>query len=118
MPKCGNCGRSHSGTAEIRACYERSGRSTKSAARSTANKSMPKKQGRKRKPLPESLRPIKNKQPKRRSGPASRRMPSNADDYVSDVRGHRPRGRPTPTTGEFCNSCDAEIDLQGLCKCS
>ena len=118
MPICGNCKQSHPGAKEVRECYQDSGRSVQPRGvrppRRVKSESKPKVQ---RTPSG-GPGPGGRRQPNRSSGPRSSSTPSNTDSYVSDVRGHRPRGRPTPTTGQFCNACGAEIDIQGLCRCS
>ena len=42
----------------------------------------------------------------------------NNDQYYSASQGHRPRGRPTPMSGETCNSCGSPITSAAKCNCS
>ena len=74
---------------------------------------------------PQSSGSRKPRKPKPSSGSGSaakrnrrKRQFENNDQYYSDSFGHRPRGRPTPMSGETCNSCGSPIRWDGNCNCS
>ena len=69
-----------------------------------------------------SRKPRKPK-PSSGSGSAAKRLKrkkqfENNDQYYSASHGHRPRGRPTPMSGETCNSCGSPIRWDGNCNCT
>ena len=69
-----------------------------------------------------SRKPRKPK-PSSGSGSAAKRLKrkkqfENNDQYYSASHGHRPRGRPTPVSGETCNSCGSPIRWDGNCNCT
>ena len=74
---------------------------------------------------PQSSGSRKPRKPKPSSGSGSaakrnrrKKQFENNDQYYSDSFGHRPRGRPTPMSGETCNSCGSPIRWDGNCNCS
>ena len=74
---------------------------------------------------PQSSGSRKPRKPKPSSGSGSaakrnrrKRKFENNDQFYSDRFGHRPRGRPTPMSGETCNSCGSPIRWDGNCNCS